>query len=260
MDRRCPGWGVSVYPLIDPKHWASPHFHPLSQQSLQLCLALWPPNCHGLSQGPWGQWKEHLDLVTGQRWGSEGRGAEADLNEFQNLSRALVWTGEGPRGRGAVVRAKQEGEIRAGQEGLPEPLGWAGGKIMELVQEAELGRGWPRWPQPRAQPVSVPTSQGDTGHWGHGRNMVWFRGQPRGAGQTKFSLKFQAGHGSPGEGRMPKSTVRPGEVRQGMGRGSSLWGLQVATRHVLQRAGGLQRPIRRSNPIVANVFKSHTVS
>lgn len=90
---------------------------------------------------------------------------------------------------------------------------------MELVQEAVLGRGWRRWPQAVAQPGPVPTSQGDTGHWGLGGNMVWFRGQPQGTGQIKFSLKFQAGHGSPGEERMPKSTARPGEVVQGVGGG-----------------------------------------
>ena len=49
--------------------------------------------------------------------------------------------------------------------------------------------------------------------------MVWFRGQPRGTGQIKFSLKFQASHGSPGEGHVPKSTTRPGEVVQGASRG-----------------------------------------
>lgn len=49
--------------------------------------------------------------------------------------------------------------------------------------------------------------------------MVWFRGQPRGTGQIKFSLKFQASHGSPGEGHVPKSTTRPGEVVQGAGGG-----------------------------------------
>lgn len=114
---------------------------------------------------------------------------------------------------------------KVGSEQSREPFlsrrGWAGGRIMELVQEAELGRGWRGWPQAVAQPASIPSSQGNTGHWGFGRNMVWFKGQPRGTGQIKFSLKFQAGHGSPGEGGVPKSTARPGEVAQGTGRGSS---------------------------------------
>lgn len=41
--------------------------------------------------------------------------------------------------------------------------------------------------------------------------MVWFSGQPLRTGQIKFSLKFQAGHGSPGEGQVPKSA----EARRG---------------------------------------------
>lgn len=130
-----------------------------------------------------------------------------DLNEFQNLRRALVWAGEGPRGCGSGLSRK------VGSEPAREPFlsRWAqaGGRIMEFVQEAAPGRGWRRWPQAVAQPGSVPSSQRDTGRRGLGRNMVWFRGQPRGTGQIKFSLKFQAGHGRPGEGRMPKSTVRP---------------------------------------------------
>ena len=70
-----------------------------------------------------------------------------------------------------------------------------------------------------AQPGSIPSSPGSTGHQGLSRNMVCFRGQPHRTGQIKFSLKFQASHGSPGEGHVPKSTTRPGEVVQGAGGG-----------------------------------------
>lgn len=84
-------------PSTDPGHRASCPF-----PVLQLCCSLWPPNCHGLSQGAWGQGREHLDPVTRPSWGSAGggcRGSPAQgLNEFQSLSRALAWGGEGPRG------------------------------------------------------------------------------------------------------------------------------------------------------------------
>lgn len=87
-----------------------------------------------------------------------------------------------------------------------------------------------------AQPGSVPISQGDTRHWRLGGNVVWFRGQLRGTGQIKFSLKFQAGHGSPGEGPVPDSTERPGEAVQGVGGGPShggIWGVLLLFRLLL---------------------------
>lgn len=65
---------------------------------------------------------------------------------------------------------------KMGSELAREPFlsrwGQAGGRVMELVQEVELGRGWQWWPQAVAQPVSVPTSQGtlSTG----GLAGIWF--------------------------------------------------------------------------------------
>lgn len=91
MDRGYPGWGVYVYPSSDPGNWASYPISVLYPSSPCSCACpLSPPNCHGLFQEPWGQGREHLDPVTGPSWGSGGGGAKADLNEFQNLSRALV--------------------------------------------------------------------------------------------------------------------------------------------------------------------------
>lgn len=77
-------------------------------------------------------------------------------------SEALVWAGEGPRGFGSGLSRK------VGSEQAREPFlsrwGQAGGRIMELVQEAVPGRSWRMWPQAVAPPGSVPSSQGDTGH------------------------------------------------------------------------------------------------
>lgn len=100
-----------------------------------------------------------------------------------------------------------------------------------------------------AQPGSVPTSQGDSRNWGLSGNVVWFRGQLRETGQIKFSLKFQAGHSSPGEGCVPDSTARPGEAVQGMWvgalttetSGGAAAPVQVATLHALLCAGGSER-------------------
>lgn len=82
--------------------------------------------------------------------------------------------------------------------------------------------------------------------------MVWFRGQPRRTGQIKFSLKFQAGHGSPGEGCGPEEEGG-GEGLRRVGKGSSLQGphlavaLAAAAPHAPLCAGGWE-DLRGSPP------------
>lgn len=106
-----PGWGR----VCVSRHWASFPISVLYPSSPCSCACpFWPPNCHGLFQRPWGQGRKHLDSVAGPSWGSGDGGAKADLNEFQNLSRVLVWAGEGLRGCDA---AEQEG----GSEQAREP-------------------------------------------------------------------------------------------------------------------------------------------
>ena len=72
MDQGWLGWGMCS--STDSGPWAA---YPTSILSPSSCAGpCWPPDCHGLSQGPWGQGWAHLDPVTRPSWGSGGGGAK----------------------------------------------------------------------------------------------------------------------------------------------------------------------------------------